>query len=629
MNKKVKVGLFMQRFVSGASFFVLFCIMFIDMQATEQKSNIGMVPEIIQETKDQKYKGRLNLWENNKLTEVTSNMRVGQKCPQKSMRMENVARTKLGAADDPPFLIMHGSEDMTVIPEQSELLHEALNENGVESTLQILNGLDHGGRKWDKEITMVRSFFNEHLKIRAELKSLTAAARVQPHSSNPYYWEYKGEPVLLLGGSWQDNLFNHPTRLNEHLDILEQVGGNYVRNTMSSRNAGNVWAFAEVENGRYDLDRWNEEYWERFQAFLKATYKRGIIVQIEIWDAWDYFEDHQTQGGWSFNPFNPSNNVNYSAEESHLPNKVDDRPTAKSTDHAFFQTVPKLDDNQLVRAYQEAYVDRLLDVALEYPHVLYCVNNESNESLEWGDYWLRYVRERAKQAEKEIYLTDMRMNTDIRAQEHNFLYDQPALYTFLDISQNNVQEGQRHYDRLMHVRQRIVDHPRPMNNVKIYTFKGGPEESVQRFWRNIFAGSASSRFHRPHPLEHPYEHLSSEGSGIGLSPRAQVNIRSLRILTDRMNIFASEPHNDLLSDREDNEAYCLAEPGRKYAVYFPEGSSVTLNLSEISGEFSLHWLNIHQGTWQRPATVKGQQHLMLKAPDDRSWAALLTKRREP
>lgn len=63
---------------------------------------------------------------------------------------------------------------------------------------------------------------------------------IKPSTENPYYWEYKGEHLLLMGGSWQDNLFNHPKNLKEHLDLLSSVGGNYVRNVMSHRNAENV-----------------------------------------------------------------------------------------------------------------------------------------------------------------------------------------------------------------------------------------------------------------------------------------------------------------------------------------------------------------------------------------------------
>ena len=94
-------------------------------------------------------------------------------------------------------------------------------------------------------------------------------ARIQPFAENPRYWQYEGKPVLLLGGSVDDNLFQI-SDLSKQLDLLKSVGGNYVRNTMSSRDLGNVWAFAKQED-LYDLDRWNDEYWRRFKTFLAET----------------------------------------------------------------------------------------------------------------------------------------------------------------------------------------------------------------------------------------------------------------------------------------------------------------------------------------------------------------------
>jgi hypothetical protein len=56
--------------------------------------------------------------------------------------------------------------------------------------------------------------------------------------------------------------------------------------------------------------------------------------------------------------------------------------------------------------------------------------------------------------------------------------------------------GQHHYDQILFVREYISDAPRPINTVKIYN-RHGDEESVARFFRIIFAGGASARFHRP------------------------------------------------------------------------------------------------------------------------------------
>lgn len=68
----------------------------------------------------------------------------------------------------PPFLLMHGTADRVVIPSQSELLHAALIEAGVSSTLILLGGLSHGfpgehGR-WGEIFGYVSAFFRATLR---------------------------------------------------------------------------------------------------------------------------------------------------------------------------------------------------------------------------------------------------------------------------------------------------------------------------------------------------------------------------------------------------------------------------------------------------------------------------------
>ncbi len=58
--------------------------------------------------------------------------------------------------------------------------------------------------------------------------------RIQPYRANPRYWQYKGKPVLLLGGSKTDHIFLLDD-LRTHLDGIAKAGGNTVRNTMSQR----------------------------------------------------------------------------------------------------------------------------------------------------------------------------------------------------------------------------------------------------------------------------------------------------------------------------------------------------------------------------------------------------------
>ncbi len=126
---------------------------------------------------------------------------------------------------------------------------------------------------------------------------------------------------------------------------------------------------------------------------------------------------------------------------------------------------------------------------------------------------------------------------------------------------------------------------------------------------------SSASVQRPDPPEMQVGH--------GLKATAQQQIRSLRIFTDAMNIFATMPRNDLLSQREDDEAYCLAEPGKQYAVFFPNGRSVDLDLSALPGDLRAGWFDIGKGTWAREVAIPGGAHVFLKAPGPGQWAVLI------
>jgi hypothetical protein len=83
------------------------------------------------------------------------------------------------------------------------------------------------------------------------------------------------------------------------------------------------------------------------------------------------------------------------------------------------------------------------------------------------------------------------------------------------------------------------------------------------------------------------------------------------------------PHNDLLGDRQPNQAYCLAQPGEQYAVYFPDGGTVKLDVSAVEREVEVRWLDILHSAWQDPQTGSGGWALELKAPGRGPWAALV------
>jgi hypothetical protein len=438
---------------------------------------------------------------------------------------------------------------------------------------------------------------------------------IQPYPANPFYWQYKGRPALLLGGSVEDNLFQIPN-LEEHLDLLASVGGNYVRCTMSSRDEGDAWPFEQdPQTGLYDLNRPGQEYWRRFERFLQLTAERDIIAQFEMWDRFDF-----ARGPWQDNPYNPKNNVNYSAEESNLTEEINTHP-GRCKNH-FFHTVPALQNNQTVLQYQQRQVDSMLSYSFKYGNVLYCMDNETNDSPEWGWYWARYIRDKAQQAGVSVEMTEMWDAWNLLDGEHDATFNHPDLYSFVDISQNNHRPSKEHWDNPQVIRQRLIDSGpiRPMNSVKIYGANSGrygsTRDAQERFWRNIFGGLASSRFHRP-------------PSGLGLNEIAQTHIRSMRMLAGAMHIFSCEPHNDLLTNRSWNEAYCTANPGTEYAVFFPDGGKVLLDVSAAEDRnLDARWLDIRHSQWigeAAPSRAGAGGLLNLATPTEEGYWAVLVK----
>jgi hypothetical protein len=104
---------------------------------------------------------------------------------------------------------------------------------------------------------MVMLMFAVSVVMLVVMTAICTEAQGQPiriSQQYPRYWEYRGKPTLLLGGSVEDNLFQIRD-LKAHLDLLQSVGGNYVRCTMSSRDPGDVWPFHQREDGKYDASR--------------------------------------------------------------------------------------------------------------------------------------------------------------------------------------------------------------------------------------------------------------------------------------------------------------------------------------------------------------------------------------
>ena len=81
--------------------------------------------------------------------------------------------------------------------------------------------------------------------------------------------------------------------------------------------------------------------------------------------------------------------------------------------------------------------------------------------------------------------------------------------------------------------------------------------------------------------------------------------------------WKTNPHDELVN----NGNYCLADPGKIYAVYMPHGGDVTMQLQP--NHYEAYWFSALTGEKIALSPVEGSSWTSPKAPDQNDWALLL------
>lgn len=483
------------------------------------------------------------------------------------------------------------------------------------------------------------------------------ADKIQISSDNPWFWQYKQEPVMLVGGSSADGLFRvGGTAMTDELDLLQSVGGNYIRNVMGQDSQAGQ-AFVDVGGGIYDLDQPDPTYWGKLTTFLDECLARDIIVQIEVWDRFDFkdslVDSQWVAGQWSWSAWHPSNNINYTFGQSGFDDKYDGH-----NQNPYFYTPPPLNGTggtdtitptqaALILGYQQQFVDQLLSISLDYPNVLYTIENETGGAKEFGEYWAGYMQVKATEAFKTIYITDMRGDWNFLAgTNHEYIWDKiPDTYDFTDISQGThdyfiesisptIATDTPYFNRIATTRAYLASKPCPINMVKIYgnynnswvyrTF-GWTEEAIARFWAGVIGGVASARFHRDEDV----------GYGIALNSVAQAQLKGFRLveaLTPWQDRLADSTHSKI-SNRSDSEAFLSYKAGSAYVVYFYREKdvaitrSINLNMSGESGTWDKQWIDLDTGTAASLSQITPTSSVTLTTPSVNNYGYVCVLKR--
>ena len=200
----------------------------------------------------------------------------------------------------------------------------------------------------------------------------SAADAIRLHPRNPHYFEFRGKAVALVSsgehyGAVINAAFDYrrylATLAADGLNYTRLFGGSYVeipgrsfgirRNTLAPE-PGRFTAPWAKSGDKFDLERWNPAFFERYREFLAEASKLGIVVEVTLFSSY-YQEAH-----WNAGPFNPANNVN-------------------GTDAIDWRKLHTLENGNIL-AWQERYVRKLVSEAREFDNVIFEIQNEP-----WSD----------------------------------------------------------------------------------------------------------------------------------------------------------------------------------------------------------------------------------------------------
>jgi hypothetical protein len=222
----------------------------------------------------------------------------------------------------------------------------------------------------------------KHLATLLVLLYLTMQNQAQPislHPENPHYFEYKGQPVLLItSGEHYGAVINREFDYEKYLETLAKDGlnltrifcGTYVEHPGSFGIQNNTlappyesflapWKRTDIEGNKgggtkFDLDRWDPEYFNRLKGFLTRAAKLNIIVEVT------FFSSIYSELSWTYCPLYHENNIN-------------------QTDVIERRNVHTPDNGNLMQ-YQEKYVQKLVTELKDFDNIYYEIQNEP-----WAD----------------------------------------------------------------------------------------------------------------------------------------------------------------------------------------------------------------------------------------------------
>lgn len=440
--------------------------------------------------------------------------------------------------------------------------------------------------------------------------------RVLP--ANPRYFTDDGRrAVYLTGAHTWDNLqdmgeANVPAAFdfNGYLDFLGKHGHNFVRlwrwellswdtpanDEKTARHlvvAPHPWARTgpgQALDGkpRFNLDQFDDAYFNRLRSRVAAARDRGIYVSVMLFESWGV---QHAANGWKTHPFHPDNNIDrLDADTDH-----DGRGLEVNT-----LRVP------VVTKVQEACARKVVDTLNDLDNVLYEISNEAGAySTDWQEHFIHFIRnyEKGKPKQHPVGMTFQYARDPKQRGSNTTLFRSSA-----DWISPNPGAGPFNYST----------NPPPADGQKVILADTdhlwGIGGDVAWVWKSFIRGL------NPIFMD-PYKQEVLQGGADSKWEPVRRAMGVTRRLADRVNLAAMIPRGELASS-----GYCLANPAREYLVYLPEGDEVKVDLSGAAGEFQVEWIHPVEGQVIASPAVSGGASAMLKSPQAGATVLHLNKK---